>query len=722
MTKSTTLNPPTSPIAGTHISTYNQIEWYWNAVPGATGYKWNNANDSATATKIGSGTTKTETGLNCNTSYTRYLWAYGNCGTSPVTILIQSTTLNPPSAPVAGIHIAYPTQITWNWNAVPGATGYKWNNANDSTTAAKIGSGTTKTETGLNCNTSYTRYLWAYGNCGTSPVTILTQSTTLNPPANPVAATHVPSPTQIVWKWISVPGATGYKWNWTNDSLTATKIGSDTTKTETGLNCNHPYTRYLWAYGNCGTSPVTILTKSTTLNPPANPVAATHVPSPTQIVWKWISVPGASGYKWNWTNDSLTATKIGSDTTKTETGLNCNHPYTRYLWAYGNCGTSPVTILTKSTTLNPPANPVVGTHVPSPTQIVWKWNKAPAATGYKWSASNDSVNATNMGSDTTHTETGLTCNTSYTRYIWAYNNCGTSIETTLTAVTTLNPPAAPVAGTHVSYPTQITWNWNVVQGATGYKWNTVNDTTNAYDIGLNTTKTEYGLQCMTPFNSYVWAYNNCGISSATLLSDTTLWCCGKQITDNRDSTTYNTVLIGTQCWMSQNLNLGTLIPGNTEQTNHTIIEKYCYNNDEANCTVYGGLYQWDNMMQWSTTPGVQGICPTGWHIPTDGEWTALTDYLGGVSFAGGKMKEAGTTHWLAPNTGATNVSGFSALPGGYRSTTGAFSDLTDKGHFWSSTENSTVDSWTRHLFSQYEYIDRVSSSKYYGKSVRCLKD
>ncbi|MEI7982297.1 MAG: hypothetical protein WCI71_11640, partial [Bacteroidota bacterium] len=533
LTSSTTLNPPAAPVAGTHVPNYNQIVWNWTAVSGATGYKWNTTNDSVNATKIGAATSKTESGLTCNHAYTRYLWAYGNCGTSLVTILTSSTTLNAPAAPVAGVHVPTYNQIVWNWNIVPGANGYKWSTNNDSLTAITLGPTiTSRTETGLLCNHAYTRYLWAYGNCGTSLVTILTSSTTLNPPAAPVAGVHVPSYDQIVWNWNIVPGANGYKWSTTNDSLTAITLGPTiTSRTETGLLCNHAYTRYLWAYGNCGTSFVTILTSSTTLNPPTAPVAGVHVPSYDQIVWNWNVVPGANGYKWSSTNDSLTAITLGPTiTSRTETGLLCNHAYTRYLWAYGNCGTSLVTILTSSTTLNPPAAPVAGVHVPSYDQIVWNWNIVPGANGYKWSTTNDSLTAITLGPTlTSRTETGLLCNHAYTRYLWAYGNCGTSLVTILTSSTTLNPPAAPVPGIHISYPTQITWNWNAVPEATGYKWNTVNDTTGALNMGTNLTKTESGLTCSTPFSRYVWAYNNCGTSSAVLMKDTTLWCCGKPI-------------------------------------------------------------------------------------------------------------------------------------------------------------------------------------------------
>jgi uncharacterized protein (TIGR02145 family) len=186
--------------------------------------------------------------------------------------------------------------------------------------------------------------------------------------------------------------------------------------------------------------------------------------------------------------------------------------------------------------------------------------------------------------------------------------------------------------------------------------------------------------------------------------------------------TYNTVQIGSQCWFRENLNVGTRIDGIQEQTDNGIIEKYCYNDSTENCAIYGGLYQWNEMMQYSTTPGVQGICPTGWHLPTDAEWTTLTNYLGGESVAGGKMKETGTAHWLSPNTGATNSSGFTALPGGYRLYDGNFYGLTTGAYFWSSTEYSSTDAWDRNLYCNYENVNRGSYGKTIGFSARCVHD
>jgi uncharacterized protein (TIGR02145 family) len=184
---------------------------------------------------------------------------------------------------------------------------------------------------------------------------------------------------------------------------------------------------------------------------------------------------------------------------------------------------------------------------------------------------------------------------------------------------------------------------------------------------------------------------------------------------------YPTLQLGGQTWMAQNLNVGMKIIDTTSAKNNGIIEKYCYEQKESNCDIYGGLYQWGEMMNYDTTAGIQGICPAGWHIPTDAEWTTLTTSLGGDSTCAGKLKETGTAHWAPPNTGATNESGFTALPGGYRYYSGTLF-ITDYATFWTSNETSATDAWYRLVQFNYVYVTRRSYTKENGYSVRCLKD
>ena len=203
---------------------------------------------------------------------------------------------------------------------------------------------------------------------------------------------------------------------------------------------------------------------------------------------------------------------------------------------------------------------------------------------------------------------------------------------------------------------------------------------------------------------------------------------GPNITDT-EGNSYKTVYIGTQQWMAENLKVskysdGTAIPNITDntqwQTNTTGAWSY-YNNDVANNAKYGKLYNWYAVSK--TSNGNKNVCPTGWHVPTDAEWTVLTDYLGGEIIAGGKMKEVGTTSWNSPNTDATNTSLFSALPGGFRNSNGYYYNIGSYGKWWSSTEFNTFSAWTRFLDGNYGVANRFS---FYGKkdglSVRCLRD
>lgn len=200
------------------------------------------------------------------------------------------------------------------------------------------------------------------------------------------------------------------------------------------------------------------------------------------------------------------------------------------------------------------------------------------------------------------------------------------------------------------------------------------------------------------------------------------WSCGKPVADSRDGQIYTTIQISSQCWMAENLNIGIMIPGANDMTNNGIIEKYCYNYNPANCDDYGGLYQWNEMMQYSNQQGIQGICLSGWSIPTQTEWTSLIDVLGGNNTSGGKMKETGYTYWLYPNTGATNSSGFTARGGGFRVNAANFDDLWSFAYIWSSSQIDNNDAWYRQLHYNNAQTHQHYGSKLYGLSVRCLKD
>ena len=200
--------------------------------------------------------------------------------------------------------------------------------------------------------------------------------------------------------------------------------------------------------------------------------------------------------------------------------------------------------------------------------------------------------------------------------------------------------------------------------------------------------------------------------------------CGT-ITD-ADGNVYNTVIINNKCWMRENLkttklNDDTSISIETNDAAWDILTTpaYCWydNNQSTYGNTYGALYNW-----FAVETGK--LCPSGWHVPTDDEWTALIDYLGGESVAGGKLKETGTAHWKSPNTGADNSSYFTALPGSYRGTGGHFSSvILQKGYWWSSTGHETYSSvWYRNITSSSKRVYRHHLGKDHGFSIRCVKD
>ncbi len=191
-----------------------------------------------------------------------------------------------------------------------------------------------------------------------------------------------------------------------------------------------------------------------------------------------------------------------------------------------------------------------------------------------------------------------------------------------------------------------------------------------------------------------------------------------------DGNVYHTVTINKQIWMVENLrtthyndstsilNLG----GNTDWQNNTT-GAYCwYNNDGAAAinSPYGALYNWYAVNTYK-------LCPKGWHVPNNAEWDDLIAFLGGTIVAGDKLKEAGTTHWTAPNTKADNSSGFTALPGGYRLSNGQFGRLRELGNWWGVSNDNTSNAWNCGLDYQVSSANRYYNNKGIGFSVRCIK-
>jgi uncharacterized protein (TIGR02145 family) len=328
------------------------------------------------------------------------------------------------------------------------------------------------------------------------------------------------------------------------------------------------------------------------------------------------------------------------------------------------------------------------------------------------------------------------------------------------------PPAAPQANSAANLScTSFTANWNSSTGVTAYYIDVSTDNgftgfvpgfNNLY-AGNSASFTITGLSNASSYYYRLRAEKNCMSSNSNIITVVTnsCWTCGNILTDSRDGGTYTTVPIGSQCWMSQNLNYGTYaLPSTNAQAPRT---KYCQNLSGPDPTcVMGGLYEWANMMNGGqscngTGPGspgcssnVQGLCPSGWHIPSHYEWTQMEQticvsgdcnnvfpydevtYGWRGTYEGGMIKVTpicgSLPCWVAPNPNATNSTHFNALPCGY-SQSGSFTDVGEYSGWWSTTKTSNGNTaWGRQLFSGDSKIVRGYNFLYIGFPVRCLKN
>lgn len=227
-----------------------------------------------------------------------------------------------------------------------------------------------------------------------------------------------------------------------------------------------------------------------------------------------------------------------------------------------------------------------------------------------------------------------------------------------------------------------------------------------------------GLSGNTTYYVRAYATSSDGTGYGSAMAFTT-----NPVVTDVDGNVYNTVIIGTQLWMVENLKVthfrnGDAIPNVTDATTWSNLTTgaYCdYANTPANSNDYGKIYNF------YAVSDSRNICPTGWHVPSDAEWSVLTNYYSGESIAGASLKETGYSHWQTPNIGATNVSGFTALPGGYCDYSGNFQNIGTDGYWWTSTENGDYD-WDRSIDYNSIGVTRGSDYSKLGFSVRCLKD
>jgi len=215
-------------------------------------------------------------------------------------------------------------------------------------------------------------------------------------------------------------------------------------------------------------------------------------------------------------------------------------------------------------------------------------------------------------------------------------------------------------------------------------------------------------------HTITYTYTNAAMCSATksisiLNLPSSILSCGNPLTDVRDNKVYQTVQIGSQCWLATNLNYGAILASSQDQRDNCLAEKYCYNDNPVNCTNHGGLYQWDELMQFDETPADQGFCPPGWHIPTENEWDILfTNYINS-GFAGSPLKYSG-------------YSGFNALLSGARHINKGWDFQGFATFFWSSTSRGSTKAWAHGMNDADPSVSSYPSSRVNAFSVRCLKD
>jgi uncharacterized protein (TIGR02145 family) len=302
-------------------------------------------------------------------------------------------------------------------------------------------------------------------------------------------------------------------------------------------------------------------------------------------------------------------------------------------------------------------------------------------------------------------------------------------NTTITSSTS----GGSISSTGGSSVTQRGVCWSISQNPT-----TANSTTNDGSGTGSFTSNLIGLTANTTYYVRAYAINSAGTAYGNELSFTTSSGGGGIVTNpgagvTFSGYTYSSIVLGNgQEWMAENLR-------NTTYANGDPILNVQYgpqwislttgawaheNNDSQNENPYGKLYNW------FTIADSRNVCPTGWHVPSDSEWSTFINYLdpnadGGattLNTAGGKLKSTGTQYWQSPNAYATNESGFSGLPGGFRGNAASFGYIGNRGYWWSSTENNTDDAWNRILSYSNNNATRSLSNKQYGLSVRCIRD
>jgi uncharacterized protein (TIGR02145 family) len=473
-----------------------------------------------------------------------------------------------------------------------------------------------------------------------------------------------------------------------------------------------------------------------TLSSPANSTADIVVP----LIFVWNSANEADNYTLQVSTDSLfeNIAYEKKGLTATYHRMSSLIFSTKYYWhvnAVNKFGISAWSQVWNFTTASLPSIPILFSPADNETNVlsspVLIWNNSSGAVSYTLQVAMDNLftklvyNQSGI-TDTSQNITGLNHSTIYYWRVSAKNKYGSSSWSLAWQFTTGSPPSVPLLSSPVNNADDIylppTLTWNASDGALTYTLQVSIDnafTSIAYDES-SLTSTGQQINGLENATKYFWRVNAKNVHGVSNWSDvwnfTISQACPGLASVTYASKLYHTVMIGNQCWLKENLEVGVMIDSLQNQSDNRIIEKYCYSNKLTNCNIYGGLYQWNEAMQYSTIAGNQGICPPGWHVPTQEEFLTLRT---AVELNGNALKAIGQG---SGDGAGTNMSGFSALLAGVRNDGGYYSQLYYYARFWVSDKYTNLAAWYLNLSSVSNFIEMNFTNYGCGLSIRCIKD
>jgi uncharacterized protein (TIGR02145 family) len=483
--------------------------------------------------------------------------------------------------------------------------------------------------------------------------------------------------------------------------------------------------------------------------PPAPTNLAADAESSTQITISWSdNSDNEEGFKIerspNGTSDWTEIATVGAGITNFQ-NISLT-PSTTYFYrvrafnAAGNSGFSNTSNATTKINVPVPAAPTdlyAGAVSGSEIYLSWTDNSDNEA-GFKIERAGASLafrEIAVVGADTSFfLNMDLTASVTYYYRVWAFNDGGNSeYSDTASATTCISPVAITLEPGGIdtnratfngivnpnNYLTEVIFEWGLTPDL-GNILTAIQSPVTGSD-GINVSA---DITILSPNTRYYYSVSAAGCGAA-VNGDTLSFVAGSELVYDANDNVYHVVRIGTQVWMKENLIATTPIDASgdvpliSDPTAWASLTDpgYCwYNNDARYKDLYGALYNW-----WAV--GWRRLCPADWHVPSNDEWDLLIETLGGSTVAGGKMKVTGTDFWDTPNYGATNESGFTALPGGWRSwTDGTFMSIRGAGYWWSSTPSTETDAWGYHMYNWNGEINSNVLAKSNGFSIRCVRD